>query len=59
MPASISQSGSINTTRVSLHICAEVDDIVGAVAELKANGVKLIDDIPRVARASARVIFLD
>ena len=45
--------------RVSLHICVEVDDIVGALAEPKANGVKLIDDIPRIAHASARVTFLD
>ena len=42
-----------------MHICVEVDDIVDALAELKANGVKLIDDIPRIAHASARVTFLD
>ena len=45
--------------RFSLHICVEVDDIVGALAGLKANGVRLIDDIPRIAHASARVTFLD
>ena len=42
-----------------MHIGVKVDDIVGALAELKANGVKLIDDIPRIAHASARVTFLD
>ena len=43
----------------SLHICVEVDDIVGALAYLKANGVKLIDDILCIAHASALVTFLD
>ena len=42
-----------------MQICVEVDDIVDALAELKANGVRLIDDIPRIAHASARVTFLD
>ena len=42
-----------------MHICVEADDIVGALAELRRNGVRLIDDIPRIAHASARVTFLD
>ena len=41
------------------HICLEVDDIVGALAELKASGVKLIDEIPRIGHANARIAFLD
>ena len=42
-----------------MHIGVEVDDIVGALVELKANGLKLIDDIPRIAHASALVTFRD
>ena len=41
------------------HICLEVDDIVGALAELKANGAKLIDEVPRIGHANARIAFLD
>ena len=41
------------------HICLEVDDIVGALAELKAKGVKLIDEAPRIGHANARIAFLD
>ncbi len=29
------------------HVCLEVDGIEGALAELKANGVELIDETPR------------
>jgi methylmalonyl-CoA/ethylmalonyl-CoA epimerase len=29
------------------HICYEVDDIVAALAELKAQGLRLIDETPR------------
>ena len=29
------------------HVCYEVDDIVAALAELKAQGVRLIDETPR------------
>ncbi len=29
------------------HVCYEVDDIVAALAELKADGVRLIDETPR------------
>jgi len=41
------------------HICLEVDDIDGALAELKAKGVKLIDETPRIGHASSRIAFLD
>ena len=30
------------------HLCFEVDDIEGMLAELKSKGVRLIDDAPRV-----------
>jgi methylmalonyl-CoA/ethylmalonyl-CoA epimerase len=41
------------------HICFEVEDIDAALAELKAKGVKLQDDEPRIGHAGARIAFLD
>jgi methylmalonyl-CoA/ethylmalonyl-CoA epimerase len=41
------------------HICLEVDDIVAALAELKAKGVKLLDAEPRLGHANSRIAFLD
>lgn len=41
------------------HICFEVDDIDGALAELKAKGVKLRDETPRTGHGGARIAFLD
>jgi methylmalonyl-CoA/ethylmalonyl-CoA epimerase len=41
------------------HICFEVEDIDGALAELKAKGVKLRDASPRIGHAGARIAFLD
>lgn len=41
------------------HICFEVEDIDGALAELKAKGVKLRDDVPRIGHGGARIAFLD
>lgn len=41
------------------HICFEVEDIDGALAELKAKGVKLRDETPRIGHAGARIAFLD
>ncbi len=41
------------------HICFEVEDIDGALAELKAKGVKLRDETPRTGHAGARIAFLD
>jgi methylmalonyl-CoA/ethylmalonyl-CoA epimerase len=41
------------------HICFEVDDIDGALAELKAKGVKLRDEIPRIGHGGARIAFID
>ena len=32
------------------HVCLRVDDIVAALAELKAKGVRLIDEAPRPVR---------
>jgi len=41
------------------HICFEVEDIDGALAELKAKGVKLRDETPRIGHGGARMAFLD
>lgn len=40
------------------HICFEVSDLVGALAELKAAGVALIDDAPRTGARGHLVAFL-
>lgn len=41
------------------HICLEVEDIDGALAELKAKGVQLLDENPRIGHGGARIAFLD
>ncbi len=41
------------------HICFEVEDIDAALAELKAKGVHLRDEAPRIGHAGARIAFLD
>ena len=41
------------------HLCFEVDDIEGALAELKEKGVKLIDESPRSGHGGSRIAFLD
>jgi methylmalonyl-CoA/ethylmalonyl-CoA epimerase len=41
------------------HICFEVEDIDGALIELKAKGVKLRDETPRIGHGGARIAFLD
>ncbi len=41
------------------HICLEVEDIEGALAELKAKGVKLQDEAPRPGHGGCRIAFLD
>lgn len=41
------------------HICFEVEDIDGALAELKAKGVKLRDEAPRIGHAGAKIAFID
>ena len=40
------------------HVALAVDDIHGALAELKAAGVRLIDDSPRPGAEGALVAFL-
>lgn len=41
------------------HLCLEVDDIEGALAELRAKGIKLRDETPRIGHGGHRIAFLD
>lgn len=41
------------------HICLEVEDIEGALGELKRKGVGLLDERPRVGHGNTRIAFLD
>lgn len=40
------------------HICFEVDDLPGALASLKAAGVRLIDEVPRPGARGHQVAFI-
>jgi len=40
------------------HVCVIVDDIVAALAELKARGVPLVDEEPRMGAGGCRVAFI-
>jgi methylmalonyl-CoA/ethylmalonyl-CoA epimerase len=40
------------------HVCVLVEDIEGALAELKARGVETIDEKPRVGAGGCRVAFV-
>lgn len=40
------------------HICVEVDDIVATLAELKAKGAQLIDEVPKPGAGGAKVAFI-
>lgn len=40
------------------HVCVLVDDIVAALAELKARGVPLLDETPRVGAGGSKVAFV-
>ena len=41
------------------HICLEVEDIEAALAELRAKGVGLLDERPRVGHGNSLIAFLD
>ena len=61
--------GMIPTTRTArwieekgqglFHICFEVDDIDGALAELKAKDVRLINERPIKGHGNSRIAFID
>jgi len=40
------------------HVCLEVDDLPAALAELRAKGVRLIDEAPRPGAHGHQVAFL-
>jgi methylmalonyl-CoA epimerase len=41
------------------HVCLEVEDLDGALDELRAKGVRLRDETPRTGHGGARIAFLD
>ena len=41
------------------HICLEVEDIDASLSELKAKGISLIDEKPRIGHGGARIAFLN
>ena len=40
------------------HVTLRVDDLAAALAQLKARGVRLIDDVPRPGAHGSRVAFI-
>jgi len=40
------------------HVAVEVDDIEASLAKLKANGVRLIDEVPRTGAEGCLVAFI-
>jgi methylmalonyl-CoA/ethylmalonyl-CoA epimerase len=40
------------------HICFAVDDLDGTIARCRAQGIRLIDDTPRVGAEGKRIAFL-
>lgn len=40
------------------HVCIEVEDLAGRLAELKALGARLIDESPRVGAENRRIAFV-
>jgi len=40
------------------HICVLVDDIEKSMAEMKASGAQLLDDVPRIGAFGCRVAFI-
>jgi methylmalonyl-CoA epimerase len=41
------------------HLCFEVEDIDGALLELKQKGVKLLDETPRTGHGGSRIAFIN
>jgi methylmalonyl-CoA epimerase len=40
------------------HVCVLVDDIEAAMADMRAKGVELLDQVPRVGAGGCRVAFV-
>src|SRR5438477_10915154 len=55
----VCRNGFVRRAPVLFHICFEVEDIDGALTELKAKGIKLRDEKPRIGHAGARIAFID
>jgi len=41
------------------HLCLEVEDLDGAMAELRAKGMHFLADRPRTGHAGSRIAFID
>ena len=41
------------------HLCFEVEDIDAALDEMRAKGVKLLDETPKSGHGGSRIAFLD
>ena len=41
------------------HVCLEVEDIDGAMAELRAKGMRFLADLPRAGHGGSRIAFID
>jgi methylmalonyl-CoA/ethylmalonyl-CoA epimerase len=48
----------LETRRGLHHVCVLVDDIEAALAQLKARGVALVDQAPRIGAGGCRVAFV-
>lgn len=40
------------------HICIEVDNVYNALADLKANGIRALDEKPKIGAHGLPVVFL-
>lgn len=40
------------------HVCYAVDDVDAALADLKAGGLRVLDEVPRTGAHGARIAFL-
>jgi methylmalonyl-CoA/ethylmalonyl-CoA epimerase len=58
-PSSITSKWIAERGEGLFHICLEVEDIRGALAELKSKGVKLLDEEPRPGHGGSLVAFLN
>lgn len=41
------------------HICLEVEDIDGAMVELKGKGIRFTTEEPRIGHGNCRIVFMD
>lgn len=40
------------------HVCIEVPDVTAAIAELKAKGIRVLSDEPKIGAHNKPVVFL-